>query len=194
MTKLQTVLALSPEQVAALPPPSIRIRQLEQENEKLLHENNELRRQLQMTGRRASMLDDIDRRGSLHSISSNDGYGRETKKRRMSDEDVYIVSGPSALPIWFAVNMLFGPACQSPRETPTPPSTEALAPPHQFPPINHSSYMSSSTPQTSSYNSQLLPSNGVHSFGYTSLPSVHTSATSSPTTYSASINFLQRPV
>lgn len=147
-----------------------------------------------MTARRGSMLDDIDRRGSLHSMSSNDGYGRETKKRRMSDEDVYIVSGTNALPVLSSIDVLFGPSFQSPRETPTPPSTEALAPPHQFPPLNHSSYMSSSAPQSSSYNSQLLPSNGVHSFSGYTLPSVHTSATSSPTTYSASINFLQRPV
>ena len=93
------MLALSPEQVAALPPPSIRIRQLEQENEKLLHENSELRRQIQMSGRRG-MLDDLDRRGSLHSISSSDSYGRDTKKRRMSDEEVYIVS-PAVIIIRF---------------------------------------------------------------------------------------------
>jgi len=52
VTKLQTALALSPEQVAALPPPTLRIRQLEQENSKLLRENDELRRQLHMQTRR----------------------------------------------------------------------------------------------------------------------------------------------
>ena len=36
VTKLQSVLALSPDQVAAIPPPLMRIRELEQENE-LLH-------------------------------------------------------------------------------------------------------------------------------------------------------------
>ncbi|KAI0048671.1 hypothetical protein FA95DRAFT_1456737, partial [Auriscalpium vulgare] len=46
VTKLQTALALSPDQVAALPPPTLRIRQLEQENARLLRENEDLRRQL----------------------------------------------------------------------------------------------------------------------------------------------------
>ncbi|KAI0033018.1 hypothetical protein K488DRAFT_21578, partial [Vararia minispora EC-137] len=44
VTKLQTALALSPEQVAALPPPSARIRQLEHENATLRAENDDLRR------------------------------------------------------------------------------------------------------------------------------------------------------
>ncbi|ETW77583.1 hypothetical protein HETIRDRAFT_327794, partial [Heterobasidion irregulare TC 32-1] len=44
VTKLQSVLALSPDQVVALPPPSLRIRQLEQDNAKLVRENDELRR------------------------------------------------------------------------------------------------------------------------------------------------------
>ncbi|KAH9008308.1 hypothetical protein EDB84DRAFT_1269950 [Lactarius hengduanensis] len=48
VTKPQTVLALSPEQVAALPPPTLHIRSLEQENPKLLCEDDELRRQLHM--------------------------------------------------------------------------------------------------------------------------------------------------
>ncbi|KAH9056645.1 hypothetical protein EDB87DRAFT_1566221, partial [Lactarius vividus] len=38
------VLAFSPEQVPALPPPTLRVRELEQENLKLLRENDELRR------------------------------------------------------------------------------------------------------------------------------------------------------
>ncbi|KAI9431854.1 hypothetical protein H4582DRAFT_1211867 [Lactarius indigo] len=38
--------ALSPERVAALPPPTLRIRQLEQERSKLLCESDELRCQL----------------------------------------------------------------------------------------------------------------------------------------------------
>ncbi|KAI0061070.1 hypothetical protein BV25DRAFT_1773124, partial [Artomyces pyxidatus] len=44
VTKLQTALALSPDQVAALPPPTLRIRQLEQENAKLIRENDDMRR------------------------------------------------------------------------------------------------------------------------------------------------------
>ena len=98
MTKLQTALALSPEQVAALPPPTLRIRQLEQENSKLLRENDELRRQLHMQTRRPSSLMtdphfDMARRGSFHSSVSADYPDRDLKRRRMSQnvDEVYLV-------------------------------------------------------------------------------------------------------
>ncbi len=98
MTKLQTALALSPEQVAALPPPTLRIRQLEQENSKLLRENEELRRQLHIQTRRPSLLTDphfdMTRRGSFHSSVSADYPDRELKRRRMSQnvDEVYLVN------------------------------------------------------------------------------------------------------
>ncbi|KIM82735.1 hypothetical protein PILCRDRAFT_35157, partial [Piloderma croceum F 1598] len=44
VTKLQTALEYSPDQVAALPPPLVKIRDLEQENERLQAENEEMRR------------------------------------------------------------------------------------------------------------------------------------------------------
>ncbi|KAI0316881.1 hypothetical protein OF83DRAFT_1031509, partial [Amylostereum chailletii] len=44
VTKLQTALALTPDQVTALPPPSARIRQLEQENTRLQRELEDTRR------------------------------------------------------------------------------------------------------------------------------------------------------
>ncbi|TFY66318.1 hypothetical protein EVG20_g4778 [Dentipellis fragilis] len=99
VTKLQSVLALTPEQVAALPPPSARIRQLEQENDKLLRENDELRRQLHLQSRRASLVTndphfDIARRTSYPSASNEGhGYDRDLKRRRMSQsvDDVYLV-------------------------------------------------------------------------------------------------------
>jgi hypothetical protein len=98
VTKLQTALALSPEQVAALPPPTLRIRQLEQENSKLLRENDELRRQLHMQTRRPSSLMtdphfDMARRGSFHSSVSADYPDRDLKRRRMSQnvDEVYLV-------------------------------------------------------------------------------------------------------
>ena len=46
MTKLQTALHLTPEQVAAMPPAQIRIHELEQENGRLRSENQQLRSQL----------------------------------------------------------------------------------------------------------------------------------------------------
>ena len=99
MTKLQTALALSPEQVAALPPPTLRIRQLEQENSKLVRENDELRRQLHMQTRRPSSLMtdphfDMARRSSFHSSVSADYPDRDLKRRRMSQnvDEVYLVN------------------------------------------------------------------------------------------------------
>lgn len=98
MTKLQTALALSPEQVAALPPPTLRIRQLEQENTKLMRENEELRRQLHMQTRRPSLMTDphfdMARRGSFQSSMSSDYPDRELKRRRLSQnvDGVYLVS------------------------------------------------------------------------------------------------------
>jgi len=53
MTKFQAALVLSREQVAALPPPT-----LEEENTKLIHENEELRRQLHKQTRRQSLVTD----------------------------------------------------------------------------------------------------------------------------------------
>jgi hypothetical protein len=97
VTKLQTALALSPEQVAALPPPTLRIRQLEQENTKLIRENEELRRQLHMTRRPSLMTDphfDMARRGSFQSSSMSSDYpDRELKRRRLSQnvDGVYLV-------------------------------------------------------------------------------------------------------
>jgi len=97
VTKLQTALALSPEQVAALPPPTLRIRQLEQENSKLMRENDELRRQLHMQTRRPSLMTDphfdIARRGSFQSTMSSDYPDRDLKRRRLSQnvDGVYLV-------------------------------------------------------------------------------------------------------
>ena len=97
VTKLQTALALSPEQVAALPPPTLRIRQLEQENAKLMRENEELRRQLHMQTRRPSLMTDphfdMARRGSFQSSMSSDYPDRELKRRRLSQnvDGVYLV-------------------------------------------------------------------------------------------------------
>ena len=98
MTKLQTALALSPEQVAALPPPTLRIRQLRQENTKLIRENDELRRQLHMQTRRPSLMTDphldMARRSSFQSSMSSDYPDRELKRRRLSQnvDGVYLVS------------------------------------------------------------------------------------------------------
>jgi len=177
VTKLQTALALSPEQVAALPPPTMRIRQLEQENSKLMRENDELRRQLHMQTRRPSLMTDphfdIARRGSFQSSISSDYPDRDLKRRRLSQnvDGVYL----------------------SPSQTPSPPTTEALARPGNFspPPLSHG-YMASSN-NTSSYSSPgMNSSNSMLSSGVQNgplsyqLPAVNTpSSASTPTSYSS---------
>jgi hypothetical protein len=184
VTKLQTALALSPEQVAALPPPTLRIRQLEQENTKLIRENEELRRQLHMQTRRPSLMTDphleMARRGSFQSSMSSDYPDRELKRRRLSQnvDGVYL----------------------SPSQTPSPPTMEASARTTNFsppppPPLSHG-YMTSSN-NTSSYSSPgLNSSNSILSSGVQNgplsyqLPSVNTpSSASTPTSYSASTSF-----
>ena len=206
MTKLQTALALSPEQVAALPPPTLRIRQLEQENTKLIRENEELRRQLHMQTRRPSLMTDphleMARRSSFQSSMSSDYPDRELKRRRMSQnvDGVYLVSVlfSHSVPIFFSDARM---KLQSPSQTPSPPTMEASArttnfsPPPPPPPLSHG-YITSSN-NTSSYSSPgLNSSNSILSSGVQNgplsyqLPAVNTpSSASTPTSYSASTSF-----
>ena len=216
MTKLQTALALSPEQVAALPPPTLRIRQLEQENSKLMRENDELRRQLHMQTRRPSLMTDphfdIARRGSFQSTMSSDYPDRDLKRRRLSQnvDGVYLVrsivchsrvtSQARALvqPIEFSPSDEFV-VQQSPSQTPSPPTTEALARPGHFspPPLSHGGYLPPSSNNTSAYSSPgMNSSNSILSSGMQNgplsyqLPGVNTpSSASTPTSYSASTPF-----
>lgn len=91
VTKLQTVLALSPDQVAALPPPLVRIRELEQENEVLHREIEDLRRQLEQ--RNANLRPDISRRSDIPTPSDDRRCDREAKRRRTAEanNNIYIV-------------------------------------------------------------------------------------------------------
>lgn len=91
MTKLQSVLALTPDQVAAIPPPLVRIRELEQENEMLHREVQELRRQLDM--RSAPLRPDM-RRESFATSEDHRSADREAKRRRTSDASGLYVVGP----------------------------------------------------------------------------------------------------
>ena len=212
VTKLQTALALSPEQVAALPPPTLRIRQLEQENAKLMRENEELRRQLHMQTRRPSLMTDphfdMARRGSFQSSMSSDYPDRELKRRRLSQnvDGVYLVGfffhycpveSPRLhwrfsprLPIF----LLTRGTLQSPSQTPSPPTMEASARPTNFspppppPPLSHNGYMTSSN-NTSAYSSPgLNSSNSILSSGVQNgplsyqLPAVNTPSSASTPT------------
>ncbi|KAF8237622.1 hypothetical protein L208DRAFT_1450616 [Tricholoma matsutake] len=97
VTKLQTSLNLTPEEVAALPPPLLRIRELEQENAKLEKENEELRRMLSVSdlGNRGLPMD-MSRRSSPSAFSDARLCDRDFKRRKMGGgvEGLY-VSGDS---------------------------------------------------------------------------------------------------
>lgn len=95
MTKLQSVLALSPDQVAAIPPPLMRIRELEQENELLHREVEELRRQLEM--KNAQLRPDF-RRDTYTPLPDDRHFDRESKRRRTTEASgVYMVREPILL-------------------------------------------------------------------------------------------------
>ncbi|KAG7096030.1 hypothetical protein E1B28_006711 [Marasmius oreades] len=95
VTKLQTALGFSPEQVAALPPPLAKIRELESENARLVEENERLKR---LMGQDPNVrVGSLERTRSSNSIPTSTGYdviGRCTgptndygiKRRRLSGE------------------------------------------------------------------------------------------------------------
>ncbi|KAI0088217.1 hypothetical protein BDY19DRAFT_184941 [Irpex rosettiformis] len=80
VVRLQNALASSPDQVSSLPPPLLRIRELEQENVQLSREVEELRRQLE--ARNARLRPDIDHRHHGFSPYDDRHFDREAKRRR----------------------------------------------------------------------------------------------------------------
>ncbi|KII91839.1 hypothetical protein PLICRDRAFT_173636 [Plicaturopsis crispa FD-325 SS-3] len=88
VTKLQTAIGITPDQVEALPPPFVKIRELEQENVRLQRENDELRRALSNSGGRS--VPDYPRRNSPSTFQ--DPRECEYKKRKVADigTDVYM--------------------------------------------------------------------------------------------------------
>jgi hypothetical protein len=99
VTKLQMALGFTPEQVAALPSPLARIRELEQENTHLLRENDDLHRMLADSGGRSLPLE-IHHRNSF--MSFNDPHP--------SSHTGSSHSGPSSM---FSLNMLSGSSSTS---------------------------------------------------------------------------------
>ncbi|CAK5263683.1 unnamed protein product [Mycena citricolor] len=97
VTKLQTALGASGDQLTAIPPPLARIRDLEQENDRLLKENEALHRMLQEAngGRPISMELGARRASPLGSFNdSRNACDRDYKRRKMetSNVDDYILN------------------------------------------------------------------------------------------------------
>ncbi|KAG1778835.1 hypothetical protein EV702DRAFT_1092411 [Suillus placidus] len=84
VTKLQTALGFTPDQVAALPPPLVKIRELEQENTRLQKENEEMRRLLEADHRAGHLSSDY-RRHSMSNFHDTRNCDRDFKKRKMDD-------------------------------------------------------------------------------------------------------------
>ena len=103
MTKLQTALGFTPEDIAALPPPLLRIRELEQENARLEKENDDLRRMLSDVGSRGVPMD-MSRRNSPSAFSDARACDRDFKRRKMGGnvEGVYVVCS-DLLPVIYAI-------------------------------------------------------------------------------------------
>ncbi|KAF4603001.1 hypothetical protein EYR38_003406 [Pleurotus pulmonarius] len=156
VTKLQTALGFSPDQVAALPPPLIKIKELEQENARLQRENDEMRRMLSDPTRNSPM--ELTRRTSLTTYQEARACDRDFKRRK-TVEDLYL----------------------SPTD-PTPHNPEIARPPPLTIPqtMAHNSY--SSMPHSGAHSSQnSAPMFSMHasSFQMPDTPS-GSSSTSSP--------------
>ncbi|EIW79782.1 hypothetical protein CONPUDRAFT_144937 [Coniophora puteana RWD-64-598 SS2] len=90
VTKLQTAFGLNPDQVAALPPPFVKIRELQQENERLQKENDDMRRLLGDANVNHRIHDPVPeyRRQSVGHYIERPDYN---KKRKVSlDDELYI--------------------------------------------------------------------------------------------------------
>ncbi len=172
---------MSPDQVAAIPPPLMRIRELEQENELLHREVEELRRQLEM--KNAQLRPDF-RRDTYTPLPDDRHFDRETKRRRTTTDasGVYMVSGPaSAVTYW--TQLTFDDAQTSPPHTHSPP------PPLSIPTIT-GQYSSQSPPHGSNYptySSRQLSNYSYGVPGYAVPPETPTSSATSSPSFSASI-------
>ncbi|PPQ68802.1 hypothetical protein CVT26_001717 [Gymnopilus dilepis] len=96
VTKLQVAVGFTGEQIAALPPPLLKIRELEQDNARLQKENDELRRLLTDPNSRSIPSDSIRRSGSIGTYPDARACDREYSLKRRKSDGVYI--SPSDTP------------------------------------------------------------------------------------------------
>ncbi|KAH9474546.1 hypothetical protein JR316_0013008 [Psilocybe cubensis] len=95
VTKLQVAVGYTTEQIQSLPPPLLKIRELEQENARLQKENDELRRLLTDPNSR-SLSSDSGRRPSIGSYQDSRSSDRDYMIKRRKQDGVYI--SPSDTP------------------------------------------------------------------------------------------------
>ncbi|KAF8153300.1 hypothetical protein B0H34DRAFT_723015 [Crassisporium funariophilum] len=98
VTKLQIAVGYTTEQVSALPPPLLKIRELEQDNARLQKENEELRRLLTDSSSRGSLPSDATRRTSTtYQDSRACDRDYSLKRRKQGHQDGVYIS-PSDTP------------------------------------------------------------------------------------------------
>ncbi|KJA21314.1 hypothetical protein HYPSUDRAFT_140839 [Hypholoma sublateritium FD-334 SS-4] len=173
VTKLQIAVGYTAEQVSALPPPLLKIRELEQDNARLQKENDELRRLLDPNGVR-SLASESTRRTSLGPYGDSRACDRDysLKRRKGGHQDGVYIS-PSDTP----------PHGMDSSSRPPPPLTIPQASSHP----HHYTSMSSHSHSSNQGNS-LFSLHGAPTFQMPNTPS-GSSATSSPP-FSASSSHL----
>ncbi|GLB39614.1 hypothetical protein LshimejAT787_0701240 [Lyophyllum shimeji] len=97
VTKLQTALGFTHEDVAVLPPPLLRIRELEQENARLEKENEDLRRMLSESGGRG-LSTEIPRRDSVPTFQDVRICDRDYKRKKFAGDVEGAYLSPSDTP------------------------------------------------------------------------------------------------
>lgn len=124
VTKLQITVGCTPEQISALPPPLIKIRELEQEIIRLQKENDDLRNLVAETNVRGLSGDLTTRRNLYGNCQDTRLCDRNDHKRRKHVDGVYLVSPKPnyQYPSICSPPVLF----QSPSDTPL---TDSLRPP-----------------------------------------------------------------
>ncbi|KAF8179916.1 hypothetical protein BJ912DRAFT_855478 [Pholiota molesta] len=170
VTKLQIAVGYTTEQVSALPPPLLKIRELEQDNTRLQKENDELRRLIDPNSR--ALASDSTRRTSLGAYQDSRACDRDygLKRRKGGQDGVYI--SPSDTP----------PHGMESSSRPPPPLTIPHPSAHHY---GGNGGMSSHSHTASNQNGSLFNLHGTPTFQMPNTPS-GSSATSSPP-FSASI-------
>ncbi|KAJ3919533.1 hypothetical protein F5877DRAFT_89985 [Lentinula edodes] len=153
VTKLQTAMGVTPEQVSALPPPLAKIRELEQENARLGKENEDLRRLLAESGIPINGPTSSNSGGYVPSPNSFNSAGREMDSNFPSENtDLNALRAPPPLTIpHHSSSSQHYPSSHPSSHLPSPHPTSAHGPPHHhFSNMATSPFQMPNTPGASS--------------------------------------------
>ena len=174
VTKLQTALGYTPEELETLPPPLVKIRELEQENARLEKENEDLRRMVADSGR--TLPPEMTRRPALSPFQDTRPCDHNFKRRKMLGgmEGPYMHSSDNA----------------HSEHTRPPPLTIP-----QQPVSHHYSYIPTNTTNSSAHNT-IQPGGGssmfnLHAPAFQMPNTPSSSATSSPPFSASLISYLR---